>query len=330
MKVARLVRAGEIEIADDPDPVPGASETLVRVGAVGICGSDLHWFDQGGIGDARLARPLVLGHEMAGVAIDGPYAGRVVAIDPAIPCEQCRYCRDGNPNLCPTLRFAGHASTDGGMRELMAWPTRRLHPLPDGMNSAQGALLEPLGVAIHALDLAKLKPDTTVAVVGCGPIGLLTVALIRRMSDAAVLAVDPLEHRRRAASAFGAVEVATPEQAGELGAELAPDGFDVSVDFAGNDGAVGTAIGLARPGARVILGGIPDDDRTTFSASAARRKGLTLLLVRRMREVYPRAIEAARSIDLDALVTARYRLTDTADAFAVAVKREGLKVVIEP
>jgi L-iditol 2-dehydrogenase len=330
MKVARLVRAGEIEIADGPDPVPGPDETLVRVGAVGICGSDLHWFDQGGIGDTQLARPLVLGHEMAGVALDGPHVGRAVAIDPAIPCEQCRYCRDGNPNLCPTHLFAGHGSTDGGMRELMAWPTRRLHPLPDGMTATAGALLEPLGVAIHALDLAQLRPDSTVAVVGCGPIGLLTVALLRQRSDAPVLAVDPLEHRRAAAASLGADRVSSPEQAHEIGAQLAGDGFDVTVEFVGADAAVGAAMGLVRPGARVILGGIPDDDRTSFTASTARRKGLTLVLVRRMREVYPRAIEAAADIDLDGLVTARYPLAKTADAFATAVKRDGLKVVVEP
>lgn len=330
MMVARLARAGEIEIADEPDPVTAADETLVRVTAVGICGSDLHWFDQGAIGDARLDRPLVLGHEMAGVALDGPHAGRAVAIDPAIPCEQCRYCRDGNPNLCLTLRFAGHGATDGGMRQLMAWPTRRLHPLPAAMSAAAGALLEPLGVAIHALDLARLNPDSSVAVIGCGPIGLLVVAVARQRGIGPVLAVDPLEHRRAAAVRLGADRVGAPDQARDLGAQLTADGFDVTVEFAGNDTAVGAAVELCRPGGRVILGGIPDDDRTTFSASAARRKGLTLLLVRRMREVYPRAIEAAGSIDLDALVTDRYRLTDAGDAFAAAVRRDGLKVLIEP
>jgi L-iditol 2-dehydrogenase len=330
VKVARLVRAGDVEVGDEAEPTPAEDETLVRVTAVGLCGSDLHWFDQGGIGDAQLARPLVLGHEMAGIALDGPYAGRPVAIDPAIPCEQCRYCRAGYPNLCPTIRFAGHGQTDGGLRELMAWPTRRLHQLPERLAPAEGALLEPLGVAIHALDLAHLEPDTSVVVAGCGPIGLLTIALIRRLSAAPVLAVDPLAHRRAAASSFGADRVATPEQARELGAELRPDGFDVAVEFAGTDDAVAVAIDLVRPGSRVVLGGIPDDDRTTFSAAAARRKGLTLLLVRRMPEVYPRAIEASAEIDLSRLVTARYPIGQTAAAFATAVRREGLKVVVEP
>jgi L-iditol 2-dehydrogenase len=330
VKVARLVQAGEIEVRDEPEPTPAEDETLVRVTAVGLCGSDLHWFDQGGIGDAQLARPLVLGHEMAGVAVDGPHAGRAVAIDPAIPCEQCRFCRAGYTNLCPTVRFAGHGLTDGGLRELMAWPTRRLHPLPERLTPAEGALLEPLGVAIHALDLAHLEPDSSVVVTGCGPIGLLTIALIRRVSAAPVLAVDPLAHRRAAAAALGADQVATPAQARAVGAELMPAGFDRAVEFAGTDDAVAGAIDLVRPGARVALGGIPDDDRTSFSAAAARRKGLTLLLVRRMPEVYPRSIEASADIDLSPLVTARYPIEATAAAFATAVRRDGLKVVVEP
>jgi L-iditol 2-dehydrogenase len=333
MKAARLVDTGQIVVAPEPDPVPGPDETLVRVTAVGLCGSDLHWFGEGGIGDAKLERPLVLGHELAGIALDGPLAGLPVAIDPAIPCGHCRSCRDGYPNLCPTIRFAGHGPTDGGLRELMAWPTRRLHRLPAGMSGAEGAVLEPLGVAIHALDLAhlaRLGPDTNVAVIGCGPIGLLVLQLARRATRGHILAVDPHAHRRDAARSFGADAVAGPADALAAGVELVADGFDVAVEFAGPDDAVARAIGLVRPGARVVLGGIPDDDRTSFTAASARRKGLTLLLVRRMGEVYPRAIEAASHLDLNALVSDRYPLAETAAAFTKAVTRDGLKVVVEP
>jgi L-iditol 2-dehydrogenase len=331
MRVARLRAAGEIDVIDELDPVPGADETLVRVTAVGLCGSDLHWFDQGGIGDAQLVQPLVLGHEMAGIALDGPHAGRAVAIDPAIPCEHCRACRDGFPNLCPNVRFAGHGRVDGGLRELMAWPTRRLHPLPARLSPAEGALLEPTGVAIHALDLGQVRSGSSVVVLGCGPIGILAVALARRITSAPILAIDPLAHRRAAALRLGADQVANPDEAPAAARAVNGDyGFDVAVEFAGNDDAVGTALTLARPGARVVLGGIPDDDRTSFAASAARRKGLTLLLVRRMPEVYPRAIEASADIELAALVSVRYPLEQIAAAFDAAVTRDGLKVIVEP
>ena len=133
MRAARLHAVGDLRVGEEPEPAAGAGMSLVRVTAVGICGSDLHWWDEGAIGDARLAHPLVLGHEGAGVIAEGPRRGERVAIDPAIPCGTCRACRDGYANLCYRIRFAGHGDTDGMIRELMAWPTHLLHPLPDGV-----------------------------------------------------------------------------------------------------------------------------------------------------------------------------------------------------
>src|SRR4051812_10111449 len=173
MRVARLFGIGDIRVLSEPDPLPGPGENLVRVTAVGICGSDLHWFGEGGIGDAALTRPLVLGHEYAGVVVDGPRAGTRVAIDPALPCGHCESCLEGNPNLCLAIHFAGHGDTDGGLRELITWPSHRLHDLPDSISDAGGAVLEPLGVAIHAIDLAHIRIGGAVALVGARPIGVL-------------------------------------------------------------------------------------------------------------------------------------------------------------
>ena len=181
--------------------------SLVRVTAVGICGSDLHWWDEGAIGDAKLTHPLVLGHEGAGVIADGPRRGERVAIDPAIPDETCRACRDGYRNLCYRIKFSGHGETDGMLREVMAWPSRLLHPLPDGVSDADGALLEPLGVAIHSADLGHLPFAGTASVIGCGPIGLLLIGVLEAAGASSVLAVEPLAHRREAAARMGADEV---------------------------------------------------------------------------------------------------------------------------
>ena len=156
MRAARLHAVGDLRLTDEPIPVPGPGESLVRVTAVGICGSDLHWWGEGGIGDATLSRPLVLGHEAAGVIADGPRQGERVAIDPAIVDGTCRLCREGYRNLCLHIRFAGHGGQDGAMREYLAWPSELLHPLPDELSDAGGAILEPLGVAIHAADLGHL------------------------------------------------------------------------------------------------------------------------------------------------------------------------------
>jgi L-iditol 2-dehydrogenase len=296
------------------------------VTAVGICGSDLHWWTEGSIGDARLAHPLVLGHEGAGVIESGPRAGQRVAIDPAISCGNCRACRDGYRNLCYRIRFAGHGDTDGMLRQVMAWPAELLHPLPDAVPDAAGALLEPLGVALWSLDLGHFHLGASASVAGCGPIGLLLIQLLRAAGASRVIAVEPLAHRREAAARHGADLVLSPDE------PVSGLGVDVAFEVAGNDDAVRIAMESVRPGGRVVLAGIPDDDTTAFSASLARRKGLTIAMTRRMNEVYPRAISlAARgAVDLDGLVSRRDPLTGTAGAFAAAAGRDGLKVIIEP
>jgi L-iditol 2-dehydrogenase len=333
MTVARLHGVADLRTADEPVPVPGPGESLVRVTAVGLCGSDLHWYTEGGIGDATLARPLVVGHEFAGVVEGGPRHGQRVAVDPAVPCGRCVTCHEGNGNLCPDVRFAGHGITDGGLRQYLAWPTDLLHPLPDAIGDADGAMLEPLGVALHAFDLAHARVGGCVAVIGCGPIGLLLIQVARLAGAASVLAVDPLPHRAEAARRFGADAAVSPEVAtDDWWRAQAGRGADAVVEIAGTDAAVDIALTAARPGARVVLAGIPDGDRTSFPASVARRKGLTLVLVRRMHDAYPRAIRlvADGRLDVTSIVSDRYPLAEAADAFAAAVRRTGLKVLIEP
>jgi L-iditol 2-dehydrogenase len=316
---------GDIRVSDEPVPQVEPGMSLIRVTAVGLCGSDLHWYSDGGIGDAVLKQPLVIGHEFAGVVERGPRQGVRVAVDPAIACGICAQCRGGDPNLCVNIEFAGHGSCDGGLREYLAWPSHLLHPLPDSMSDADGALLEPLGVAIHALDLAHLTSGMSVGVFGCGPIGLLLIQAARAAGAATVIASDPLPHRREAATRFGADEV-WDDVAGNDGRGI----VDVAFEVAGTDAAVNAAMLAVRPGARVLLLGIPDRDSTTFRASVARRKGLTIVLVRRMKEVYPRAIDLVRRglVDVSSLVTARYPLERVADALTSAAAREGLKVVV--
>jgi L-iditol 2-dehydrogenase len=334
MKAARLHAMGDLRLADEPVPEPGPGMSLVRVTAVGICGSDLHWWGEAGIGDDTLTRPLVLGHEAAGVIEDGSRRGELVAIDPAIWCGTCRPCRDGYRNLCTRVQFAGHGSQDGAMREFMTWPAHLLHPLPDGITGAGGALLEPLGVAIHSLDLGHVRLGATAAVVGCGPIGLLLIQVLRAAGADPVAAFDPLPHRRAAAARLGAAAVVDPAGMSTPAdvRQVTGEGVDVAFEIAGTGDAVRLAMLAARPGGRVVLGGIPASDQIAFRASDARRKGLTIAMVRRMNEVYPRAIglAAGSQVDLDSLVTGRFGLAEAPDAMAAAAARTGLKVIIEP
>ncbi|HTI75687.1 MAG TPA: alcohol dehydrogenase catalytic domain-containing protein [Mycobacterium sp.] len=326
MTAARLHGVRDVRLHTETIPAVGTGEELVRVTAVGLCGSDLHWFTEAGIGDARLIRPVVPGHEFAGVIQGGPRHGQLVAVDPALPCLRCEICLDGYRNLCPDVVFAGHGDLDGGLQQYLAWPSWALHPLPDTMTAIDGAVLEPLGVALHALDLGHLRIGSTIAVVGAGPIGLLLVQAAKNAGATSVVVVEPLAHRRDAAKRLGAdVLLDVDEAYDDIGANTV-------FEMAGSDTAVEIALRTARPGARVVLGGIPDGDRTSFQASLARRKGLTLVLVRRMNEAYPRAIRLVERglIDISSIVSHRYPLERAAEAFTVAADRQGLKVVIEP
>jgi len=330
MEVVRLHAHGELRLHDEPEPAPAAGEVLLQVKAVGVCGSDLHWFTEGGIGDAQLEKPLILGHEISAIT-DG---GERVAVDPAIACGHCEFCERGHPNLCDNMIFAGHDKTDGALREYASFPARCLFPLPDSLSFADGAMLEPLGVAIHAIDLGKLRAGMSVGVFGCGPIGLLIVQLARLSGASNILATDILPHRVEAAKGFGADQALLAEAGRELDAILTAiegRGVDVAFEAAGEQEAVDVSVAAVVPGGKVILVGIPADDRTSFSASVARRKGLTIKLVRRMKHTYPRAIElvSKRLVDVRSLVTHRFPLEKTAEAFAVAQRREGLKIIIE-
>ena len=330
MKSIRLHGTGDLQIHEEPVPVTGPGEKLVRVKSVGVCGSDLHWFAEGSIGDSKLEHPLVLGHEFAGVMEDG----QRVAIDPAIPCGHCEFCEHGHPNLCAELIFAGHGKTDGGLREWIAWHEKSLFPIPDSISDDDGAMLEPLGVAIHTVDLGKLKAGMTVGVFGCGPIGLLILQMAKLAGAANIIATDKLAHRLEAAESFGATHAFSAEEGGELAQiEAATNGrgVDVAFEAAGAQDAVDTCFDAVASGGKVVLAGIPNDDRTSFSASTARRKGLTIKLVRRMKHTYPRAIELVSKglVDVRSLVTHRFSLEDAQEAFRVAERREGLKIIIE-
>jgi L-iditol 2-dehydrogenase len=240
------------------------------------------------------------------------------------------------------------------MREFMTWPTELLHPLPDELSDVDGAVLEPLGVALHSYDLGHLPLGGTSAVIGCGPIGLLLIQVLRAAGAASVVAADPLPHRREAAAKAGAHQVADPgpllrsapagppDPASGTGSavvseppalrDLVGDGVDVAFETAGTNDAVRLAMDATRPGGRVVVAGIPGDDLTAFRASVARRKGLTMAMVRRMNEAYPRAISmAARGrVDLGPLVSHRVPLAESSSAFSAAARRTGLKVIVEP
>jgi L-iditol 2-dehydrogenase len=329
----RQTGRGVLERAHLPVGEPGEGEVLLEVLAVGLCGSDSHWYREGGIGDAVLADGLVLGHEFAALVRSGPDRGRRVAVDPAIPCIACEQCLAGRPNLCLDLRFAGH-NVDGALRRHMAWPERCLVPLPEALDDEQGALLEPLGVSLHAIDLAGPVDGRSVGVVGCGPIGLLLIAALRDLGAARIVATEPLAHRLAVAPALGATEcVGSPDAGNDPFVSASAGGYDVVFDTAGSDAALHRALSAARPGGRVVLVGIPDADRSSFMASLARRKELTMTVCRRMLpgDLARAALVAERGVPgMDLIVTHRYGLDRVEEAFETLVARTGIKVLVVP
>jgi L-iditol 2-dehydrogenase len=218
---------------------------------------------------------------------------------------------------------------------MMAWPTKTFYPLPDALSDIEGAMLEPLGVAIHSSDLGHVKPGYRIAILGCGPIGILLVQLARLVGATQIIATDKLPHRVDAAHEFGATQAYTVggrERDAELWSITEGEGFDVVFEVAGENDAVETALEIARPGGQIVLAGIPADDQITFSASIARRKGLTFRAVRRMKHTYSRAIRLVESgkVDVRSVVTHCYSLKEFQTAFDVASRRDGLKVIIQP
>lgn len=342
MKALRLYDPRDLRLDEVPRPEPGPGEALVRVRAVGVCGSDVHYYLDGRIGDIVTPFPFVLGHECAGEVValgpgvEGPRVGARVAIDPAIPCGRCEVCLDGHPNCCPDVRFLSTPPLSGALAEYIVHPARLCLPLPGGLDFADGAMLETLGVAIHAVGLAKLQPGDTVAVLGAGPIGLLVLQVALCSGASAAYVSEPIPARRALAAKLGAADVCDPgaEEAAEwLLARTGRRGVDVAIEAAWGGEAVGQAVHMARYAGRVVLIGIPRDDRVTFSASAARRKGLTILVSRRMKHVYPRAMALVErgAVDVRAIISHRVPLERAGEGFElVAALQDGVvKVVVE-
>jgi L-iditol 2-dehydrogenase len=327
MRAAKLYGARDFRIENLPEPgAPGPGEALVKIGTVGVCGSDLHTYADGRIGDTVVKDPLVLGHEFAGTitavgpeALDGQHqplrVGQRVAVEPGLPCWHCDMCEAGHPNLCRHLGFMGLAPDDGALQDLRLCPSRNCFPLPDKLTLAEGALLEPLGVALHAVDLGKIKLGQRVAVLGCGPIGLLIMKLAKLAGADAVIDI-------RNGDAIAALRELTQGRGAEIVFEAA---------WAGD--AVAQAVEMADLGGRLVLAGIPGDDHAHFRHSPARRKGLTFKMVRRMKHTYPRTIALASegAVALEDLITHRFPLEEVDAAYALnAAYEDGvIKVMID-
>jgi L-iditol 2-dehydrogenase len=344
MRAARLHGIRDLRLEDLPRPTPGPGEVLLKVASVGTCGSDVRYYVDGRIGDQLVTAPIIMGHEFSAwvaeldAGVEGLEIGQLVAVEPAVHCGECESCQHGHPNLCPDVRFCGTPPVEGVFAEYTVMPAENCFPLPPGFGPAEGAMLEPLGVAIHTVDLAHLKPGQTVAVLGAGPIGLLIAAVAKASGASAVYMTEPLAYRRQFALDYVADAALNPYGNGtdvvtEIMRLTDGRGVDVAFEAAGASETPDQAATLACPGGKVVVAGIPSDDTMTFTASTTRHKGLTIKLVRRMKHTYPRAIRMVQTgmVDVKPLVTHTFPLERIAEAFeVVAAYDDGvLRAVIQ-
>jgi L-iditol 2-dehydrogenase len=320
---------------------PGPGEVQVRVEAVGVCGSDLHAYTEGAVGSAPNVYPMVLGHEPAGrivktgAGVTGLVAGDRGALEPALYCYHCEFCLSGHHNVCANIRFLSNPHHPGFFRELVNLPVANFLPIPTGMSFSEATLAEPLAIAVHSLRLASIRPGETVAVIGAGPIGLLTIAALRATQAGRIWAVEPLAHRRELARGIGADAVLEPAEAvQEILNGTGQRGVDCAIDCAAGEQTTNQAIQLTRNAGRVALTGIHSTANVSMDGSAMRRKELTIFNVRRSNHETQEALEllGAHAEWFAPLLTHTRGIERIDEAFAIASQYcDGVgKMIVRP
>lgn len=328
---AVMTELGHLEVLERPVPEPGPLEAVVRIEAVGVCGSDTAYYTTGRIGDWVVDGPIVLGHEASGVVssvgsdVTGVAPGDRVAIEPGTPCRSCHECMAGRYHLCPDLVFLATPPYDGALVQEMAIDARNLHRIPDSMTFEDGAIVEPLSVGIWGCTRAGLVPGDTVLVTGAGPVGLLAAAVARSFGAASVTVSDPSPFRLDLAEQMG-FRVERP-------GSTPVDRFDVLLECSGAGGVLSSAVRRLRPAGRAAMIGMPKEELTGLPLSALTVNELTISLVNRYNGTWPLAIEliASGRVPTAGLVTHHFPLAEAADALTLARRVEdSVKAVVHP
>lgn len=333
MRAAFLLKPRVVEVRDVPRPTPDAGEVLIRVRAVGICGSDMHMYATGRIGVNVVEEPHIMGHEISGEVaalghgVAGLSVGQRVVVEPGLACGQCHNCRSGRYNLCPAVKFLGVPPYHGGMAEYMVVPAQWAYPLPEGLSFVDGAMAEPLVVALQAVDQGAVAIDSTVAIFGAGPIGLLALqaALVRGARQ--VLIVDVLESRLKLARDLGAtaaLNAAAVDVVAEIRRLTGGQGANVVIELSGAPKAITQLFRSASKGATAVLVGIAEDPTVEVEYTNIVRSGIRIETVFRYVNQFPLALDlmARRLIRLAPLVTQTFPLEETAAAFATVQERK--------
>lgn len=336
MRAAFLTGIKEIAIREAPQPkLKTPRDVLLRIEAVGVCGSDVHYYRCGGIGAQRVEYPFALGHECAGRVVETGVEihmkpGQRVAVDPLVACGQCDQCRAGRPHTCRRQAFLGcPGQLPGALAEYLVMPAECCYPVPDSMTAAQAVMVEPFSIGLHAQRMARTHPGAKIAVLGSGPIGLCVLLALRAAGDCTVYATDPVEERLAVAHRCGADWTGNPRTTNIVAAieKLDPHGLDFVFECAGEQETLDQGIELLKPAGTLLIVGIPEVERVGFDIHALRRKEVWIANVRRQNQCVAAAIDliARGVVNLDPLVTHHFPLADTAAAFElVAGYRDGV------
>lgn len=303
MRAIFLTGPAQLEVREVPGPaLRHPTEVLIKVGLAGICGSDLHYFQDGRIGSAKVQYPFLIGHECAGTvvaageAVDRLQPGDRVAVDPAIVCHQCDQCRAGRSHTCRGLRFLGcPGEANGCYSDYLVMPEENLNRLPASTSLELGLLCEPLAISWYALQQAHLPPAIPLdaAILGSGPIGLTLLIVAQALTQARMAVTDRVPHRLELARQFGADWIGNPDER-EIVEELKghyPAGLDVVFECAGQQSTLDQALELLKPGGKMVIVGIPREDRVHFRIDLLRRKEITIINVRRQNNCMPAAVD---------------------------------------
>ena len=339
MRAAVLVRPGEMRIESRAIPKPGVGEVLVQIKAVGVCGSDVHYYRRGRIGTFVVTKPIVLGHEAAGkVASVGRgvrklKTGLPVSIEPGWPCGRCDYCKTGKYNQCAHIRFLATPPDDGAFCDYLAVPEDFAHPMPEGMSFAEGAMIEPLAVGVHACRIGEMRPGDTVLVSGCGPIGLCCMMAAFGMGAARVFLSEPDAFRRDVAIQMGATAAFDPTRREGVACLRDVMGHDAQVvlEASGSEGAIQQSIETIGPGGRIVLVGFPHQDMVPVNLTHLMSHEAEIRSVWRYANDFPLAIHLAASgkAPVAKLITHRYPLEKIGEAMEKMGEPRSLKALIE-
>lgn len=327
MKAVVLTGLRQMVLTDVAKPgIKKDTDVLLKIEIIGVCGSDVHYYETGRIGSQVVEYPFIVGHECAaavkaiGSAVTRIEVGDEVVVDPAVPCHECEQCKMGRENTCYNLRFLGTPGQgDGCLREYIVIPQECCLPTNGRITLEQAALCEPFAVGVYAVKQTQMPKNANIAVLGSGPIGLSCMVAAQTEQPKAIYMTDRLDYRVEVAKKAGAAWAGNPEKQDIVKPilEFQPLGLDVVYECAGEQSTLDEAIELLRPGGKLILIGAPRFERVSFIIDKLRRKEITIVNIRRQVGCTQTAIDliASGRAKLDFMITHRFKFAQTQDAF---------------